>query len=278
VIRRALSILVSLVTLGCTAIAATPTDLRPSGKTDETGETPPAPRVELKVTVHPDDIAAALFALGLDPDDAEHRYVSFYDTPDLALYEAGLVLRSRKIIDDDDDSTVKLRPFSTEEAWGQIWWLFDEDEFKCEIDRTPAADVSSCSLSATQDRGEIDDVESGERDIDKLFSSEQEELVAFYGPEDFDWDDLVVLGPVAALRFETYADGLDHELTVELWEMPDGGLLLELSVKVEGDESEAAMESLLALIAANELRLSESQTTKTRRVLTFYAGARDDDA
>jgi hypothetical protein len=42
--------------------------------------------------------------------EAEHREIFFFDTPQLNLFEAGLVLRARIVQDGADDSTVKLRP------------------------------------------------------------------------------------------------------------------------------------------------------------------------
>jgi hypothetical protein len=243
---------------------------------DDPGSEAPPSRVELKVTIDPDQIEDAIEALELDEDDAERRYITYYDTEDLDFFEAGLVLRSRKIIDDDDDSSVKMRPMTADEAWGLIPDYFEEDGFKCEIDRTPSRETSSCSLKAKQHRGEIDDVADGERDLDKLFSSEQENLVDLFAPEGFDWDDLEILGPVDTQRWEWDVEALGgEELTVELWQMPDGGTLMELSIKVEQEESVDAMQALLAYVADHGLSLDDAQTTKTRRVLTHFAGGTD---
>jgi hypothetical protein len=242
---------------------------------------PPASGVELKVTIDPAQISYALEALGLDADEAERRYVTYYDTPDLLLFEAGLVLRSRKVIDDDDDSTVKVRPLLAAEAFTVDATLFDEGEFKCEIDRTPSREVSSCSLKAEQDRGEIDDVAAGERDVDKLFSRRQEDFLALFGPTEFDFDEAVPLGPVDTRRWKIEPEDLPARLTVELWDMPDGSELMELSIKVDQEESAAAMDALLDFVTARGLSLAETQTTKTRAALTFFAremteGARAD--
>ncbi len=159
--RTTILALIFALLSGC-AMSADPRTGSPTGLdgkadtiADEVGSEAPPPGVELKVTIHPEDIEAAIAALGLDEDDAERRYVTYYDTADLALFEAGLVLRARKVVDDDDDSSVKMRPMTSEEAWALIPEYFEEDEFKCEIDRTPSREVSSCSLKAGQDTGEI---------------------------------------------------------------------------------------------------------------------------
>ena len=243
-----------------------------SGKTDRAGdEGPPESRVELKVTVAEEAIDRALDALGLDFDDAERRYVTFYDSADLALFDAGIVLRSRKIIDDDDDSTVKIRPLGAEDAGDIAPELFGEDDFKCEIDRTPSREVSSCSLSVMQDRGEIDAVADGERDVSKLFSSEQEDFLALFSPEGFVLDEALVLGPIDTVRWKLEHEDLGHELTVELWAMPDGGELLELSVKTDAASAGDALDALLSLLDSLDLPLDETQSTKTRRALEFFA-------
>ena len=51
--------------------------------------------VELKVTVPASQQRAAISALGLDALDAQIRQVIFFDTPDLALDRAGVVVRAQ---------------------------------------------------------------------------------------------------------------------------------------------------------------------------------------
>ena len=48
--------------------------------------------VELKVTVPDSDIRSTADLLGMDPLDAELRQVVFFDTPDLTLSQAGVVV------------------------------------------------------------------------------------------------------------------------------------------------------------------------------------------
>ena len=56
-----------------------------------------ADSVELKLTVPESEQRSALAALGLDPLDAQVRQVYFFDTADLALDSAGVVVRARRI-------------------------------------------------------------------------------------------------------------------------------------------------------------------------------------
>src|SRR4051794_17350811 len=66
--------------------------------------------VELKLTVSASQQRDAIRALGLDALNAQIRQVVFFDTPDLALDRAGVVVRARRIQGRVGDSVIKLRP------------------------------------------------------------------------------------------------------------------------------------------------------------------------
>ena len=55
-----------------------------------------ADSVELKLTV-PDPRRATVNALGIDVLDAQIRQVFFFDTPELALNQHGVVVRARRV-------------------------------------------------------------------------------------------------------------------------------------------------------------------------------------
>ncbi len=69
-----------------------------------------ADSVELKLTVPTDTHRATVANLPIDPVEAQPRQVFFFDTPDLALYRAGVVVRARRIQGGRADTVVKLRP------------------------------------------------------------------------------------------------------------------------------------------------------------------------
>src|SRR4051812_46047499 len=46
----------------------------------------------------------------MDPLEGQIRQVYFFDTPDLALFQQGVVARARRVQKKGDDSVVKLRP------------------------------------------------------------------------------------------------------------------------------------------------------------------------
>ena len=57
-----------------------------------------ADSVELKLTVPDAERRATITALGMDPLGAQIRMVSFFDTPDLTLNKAGVVVRARRVM------------------------------------------------------------------------------------------------------------------------------------------------------------------------------------
>src|SRR4051794_34774871 len=69
-----------------------------------------ADTVELKLTVPDEDRRSTVMSLGMDPLDAQIRQVVFFDTRELALERAGVVVRARRSQGRADDSVVKLRP------------------------------------------------------------------------------------------------------------------------------------------------------------------------
>ena len=65
--------------------------------------------VELKMTVPDANHRAAIRGLGFDPVEAQPRQAYFFDTPDLALNKAGMIVRARRIQGGRGD-TVAMSP------------------------------------------------------------------------------------------------------------------------------------------------------------------------
>src|SRR4051812_28013180 len=74
-----------------------------------------ADSVELKMTVAEEQHASVTTAFGLDPLEAQIRQVFFFDTPDLALSNHGVVVRARRVQKRRDDAVIKLRPLVPDE-------------------------------------------------------------------------------------------------------------------------------------------------------------------
>src|SRR5690349_18283268 len=76
--------------------------------------------VELKLTVPESHQRSTVMGLGMDPLEAQIRQIVFFDTPDLALDRAGVVVRARRVRDKGEDSVVKLRPVQPETVPGKL--------------------------------------------------------------------------------------------------------------------------------------------------------------
>jgi uncharacterized protein YjbK len=223
--------------------------------------------VEIKLSVRADQEQMVHSALRREDVEPEHRQVFFFDTDDLDLYESGLVLRARKVDGDTDNSTVKLRPVvpaDIAERWKRL------AEFNIEVDAVGENMVCSAKLDSDQKGGEIDSVMEGKKDQRKLFTSEQEDLVSEFAPGGVEWDQIHPLGPVETRRYEVEMDELDHELTVEVWMLPDGNDLVELSINVTPDEAEEAGRDLREFLESQGFDLGGDQQTKTRAALDFF--------
>src|SRR3954451_14970399 len=103
-----------------------------------------ADSVELKMTVADSDQRSAVSALRMDPIQAQVRQAFFFDTPDLALNKAGLVVRARRSQGRPDDTVVKLRPVIPHELPSKLRAL---PQFGVEVDALPGGFVCSGSLT-----------------------------------------------------------------------------------------------------------------------------------
>jgi hypothetical protein len=235
---------------------------------------PAIQKVEFKLTVLAGEEGKVQALLQKEGGQPQRRKVYFYDTKDLVLYGKDLVLRARVTQGDDDDSTVKLRPVDLaddEASWQQI------DGIRIELDVVGDKQVPSAKLDGEPDRGEIEEVEARQRPVGSLFSGKQERLIADYAPDGISLDELEVLGPVDARKWDLdNPEGFPHALSVEEWSLPDATRFIELSFKVSADEANNAQTAFRALLTGLELDVAGGQTQKTPRVLKFFADRLDD--
>jgi len=227
-----------------------------------------ADSVELKVTVPESEHRSAVSALEMDALDAQIRHVYFFDTPDLALYENGLVARGRRTQQKGDDSVVKLRPVVPEKLPSE---LRDSAGFGVEVDAMPGGYVCSGSMKGTVKTGRVREAVRGDRDLHKLFSSEQRDLFSEYGPRGIELDDLSILGPIFVLKLKFLPEGYDRKLAAELWWYPDYSRVLELSIKCAPSEAFQVAAETRAFLRERGVDLSGEQQTKTRKALEFFS-------
>jgi hypothetical protein len=227
-----------------------------------------ADSAELKLTVPEGQTNATVRALGIDPLDARVRQVFFFDTPDLVLNGAGVVLRARRIQDSAADTVVKLRPVVPEEIPVE---LRSDPNFGVEVDAIPGGFVCSASLKGTSTNAEVWDVLDGRRPIRKLFSKAQRRYFDEHAPEGIGLDDVKLLGPVNALKLKFKPKELPRKLAVELWFYPNGSRILELSTKCAPAETFQVADETRAYLSARGIDLTAEQQTKTKSALQYFS-------
>jgi hypothetical protein len=227
-----------------------------------------ADSAELKLTVPDSERRSAVLALGMDPLDAQIRQVYFFDTPDLALNEHGLVVRARRVQQRADDSVVKLRPVIPDKLPAG---LRKSKTLVVEVDAMPGGYVCSASLKGTPAAGDVKAVAAGDRPIRKLFSKQQQAFFAGHAPEGVGLDDLLVLGPINLLKLKFSPRGYRRRLVAELWLYPDGSRILELSTKCAPTEAFGVAAETRAFLAKQGVNLSGEQQTKTSTALGYFS-------
>lgn len=228
-----------------------------------------ADSVELKLTVPEERRFETLQALEIDPLDAYIRQVFFFDTTDLVLNGAGLVVRARRSQGRPDDSVVKLRPVVPHELDLE---LRARDDFVVELDAMPGGFVCSGSFRRTMKNPRVREVTVAGAPVHRLFSKRQRAFFEAHAPAGVGLDDLAVLGPVAVFKLKRPPAELGRKLTVELWSYPDGSRILELSTKCRPGEAFQVAAEARSFLTARGIDLSAEQQTKTATALRYFSG------
>lgn len=223
--------------------------------------------VELKLSVPLSDQRATIKSIGLDPVEAQPRQAFFFDTPDLALSRAGLVVRARRIQGGTADTVIKLRPVEPS--------AIDPERrrsaaFKVEIDVMPGGFVCSASCKGVCSGQEVLDVNAGKLELRKIFSKEQRAFYDEHAPAGITMDKLSILGPTFLLKAKHQPKDFDRRITVELWLYPDGARVLEVSTKCLPDETFKVGAAFKDYLAQHGIALGAVQAPKTRTSLEFF--------
>src|SRR3954470_18588731 len=211
--------------------------------------------VELKLTVPEAAHRSTIDGLGLDPLQAQIRQVFFFDTPDLALDQQGIVVRARRVQGKGDDTVVKLRPVVPDELPPA---LRRSPNFVVEIDALPGGFVCSGTMKRALELGEIRQAVQGTRPIKKLFSKEQKALFAAHA-DGIGLDDLSILGPMFVLKLRLNPPEFGRRLVAEAWLYPDGSRILELSTKCAPTEPFEVAAEARAFLAAKGVEVTGDQ-------------------
>jgi len=224
--------------------------------------------IELKLSVPLTGHRATIQSIGLDPVEAQPRQAFFFDTPDLALNQAGVVVRARRIQGGDADTVVKLRPVDPSTIDPE---LRRSAAFKVEVDVMPGGFVCSASFKGICTGEEVLDVTSGAKPLRKLFSKEQRAFYDAHAPAGITMDKLVVLGPTFLLKAKHQPKDFDRPITIEMWLYPDGSRILEISTKCLPKEAFQVGAEFKSYLAGRGIVLGADQAPKTKTALEFFS-------
>jgi len=223
--------------------------------------------VELKLTVVDSAIRSTADALGMDPLQAEIRQVVFFDTPDLTLSKAGLVVRARRIQGGGGDTVIKLRPVNPETLSPEVR---QSTSVKVEVDTMPKGFVCSASMKGKTTADDVRAVVLNKMKTRDLFTKEQRAFYKANAPDGLKLSQLSVLGPITLMKLEFNPDGVKRKFVAELWMYPDGSRILELSTKAaRGDAFRVAAETR-DFLEKKGLDLTAEQQPKTNRALKHF--------
>ena len=223
--------------------------------------------VELKLVAPMHTHRATIAKLGLDPIEAEVRQVYFFDTPNLDLNKAGVVVRARRIAGGTGDTVVKLRPVDPAAIDKE---LRRSESFKTEVDVVPGGFVCSGSFKGRCTAQEVRDAVGGKMPLDTLFSKEQRAFYKAHAPKGVALRGLATFGPTFVLKARLWVKQLQRRLVVEMWLFPDGSRNLEISTKSEPAEAFQVAAELKAFLAQVGIDLTGNQQTKTRAAMEFF--------
>jgi hypothetical protein len=224
--------------------------------------------VELKLTIPDAERRATVKALEIDPMGARLRQIVFFDTPDLALNEHGLVVRARRTQGKGDDAVVKLRPVVPDQLSSKLRKAVD---FKVEVDAMPGGFVCSGSYKGTLGPDAVKPVLAGAQPIHSLFSKPQRAFFADHAPSGIALDDLAVLGPIMTMKLKFQPEGFSRPMVGELWLCPDGSHIVELSTKCTPAEAIDVAAESKEFLTSRGVDLAGEQQTKTKTTLDFFA-------
>ena len=249
----------------------TPSALAPTLTDEQVGEllrlTKGADTVELKLTIPDSSTRSAATALGIDPLEAQIRQVFFFDTPDLALSAAGVVVRARRVAGKGDDSVVKLRPVVPEQLSAK---LRKTEGFGVEVDAMPGGFVCSASMKGVVPKPGVREVLESGMPFRKLFTKDQRALYEAHAPDGLPLDDLTMLGPVFVLKMRFRPPEIGRKMVAEVWLYPDNTRVVELSTKcLPGEAFDVAAQGRNYLLERG-VDLDADQAAKTKRALEFF--------
>ena len=224
--------------------------------------------IEIKATIPESQVDSTLARFGLTIAHDQERYIYFYDTADLDLNKAGIITRSRRVVGDQHDSTVKFRPVIPDQVAAK-WRTFRD--FKIEADASEKGVVKSASFSMPVRKGLIKRIAAGNLEIAELFTKDQQAFLLGMANRNVDFSKMLVFGPLRAHRWKFEDPGCPWPITAEVWVREDGARLMEASIKAPVVQAAAALAGFMAFLAEFGAERDMEEQAKTRWALEYYA-------
>jgi hypothetical protein len=140
-----------------------------------------------------------------------------------------------------------------------------------EVDAMPGGYVCSASVKGKVSNEDVLQAVRGKRPVRKVFSKEQRAFLAAHAPDGVALDDLQILGPVFVLKEVLRPQKYSRRLVAELWLLPDGSRILELSTRCTPAEAFQVAVETRSYLEGLGLDLSADPQTKTKTALEFFS-------
>ena len=224
--------------------------------------------VELKLSVPMEQHQSAAMSIGLDAVESQVRHVYFFDTAELALNRAGVIVRARRRPGGRADTVIKLRPIDPGMIDAE---LRRSKAFKVEVDAMPGGlFVCSGSYKGVATGQEVLDVTQGRMPLRKLFSKEQLAFYNAHAPAGIDMNSLLAHGPILLLKLKHRPKGFRRGVTAEVWAWKDGKHILEISTTCEPAEAFQVGVEFKSFLEEHGIDLGAKQETKTKTAMQKF--------
>ncbi|MEL7036925.1 MAG: CYTH domain-containing protein [Cyanobacteria bacterium J06592_8] len=216
--------------------------------------------VEIKVFFDPSQFPQLEEKFHLHQKPHIQRVSCFFDTPSLHLLKKGVTLRIRLHRKRKDSLTLKLRNLDSHLICQE---LYDQSRFRLKVNQSGKHQTHIAKLETRTGKNQLKQVVAGEKEIRKALNRVQKKLFRQYTGSAELLDQLKLYRIVEARIWKWYERTFPHRLTLEEWFLPSRILLLELSIKVNPLEAEAAQKQLYQWLERQNIDYDLSQHSKT---------------
>jgi len=224
---------------------------------------------EVAVSFDEPSIARIKEALAPFKQKSKEGEVVLFDTVQRTLFGRGIVVRLRAF-EGEEEITLKVR---SPRAFPQAS-LWKNWESKCERDLSPYSARVACSITSPLMSGSLKNLLEGKKAPHELvpvaFWRFAEEVLGSTLPH----MSLRVTEPAKIKKWkyvdaEGFRFGVPGELVLEVWKMPNGIQLPELSLKDRSTRANGRLQQLLHLLASQRVETVDLNPSKSEQFLEY---------